>query len=188
MYLYIGNLLIIQGRIDEAAEFFSRALAVQGDFGPALNGLGQIRANQQNNEVAVAYFRRALRTNPDAPETYFNLGFLEQNRGNLKQASIYYQNAARLQPQGLADYFNQAVDASALGQRARVIGTFETILQRETGCWQARYLLGLELADQGKTEEARAQFLAAAGEYRYCPRASPCSQSCAVAAACPRAV
>ena len=169
-YYDIGNLLIIQGRIDEATDYFSRALAVQDDFAHALNGVGQIRANQQKTQEAAAYFKRALRANPDAPETHLNLGFMEQNRGNWKQASVYYQNAARLQPQGLADYFAQAVDASALGQRAQAVETFELILQRDTGCWQARYLLGLELAAQGKTEEARTQFLAAT---RYRPDFAP---------------
>jgi tetratricopeptide (TPR) repeat protein len=169
-YYDIGNLLIIQGRIDEAAESFSRALAIQGDFAHALNGLGQIRANQQKIKEATAYFKRALRANPTDPETYLNLGFLEQNRGNLKQASVYYQNAARLQPQGLADYFSQAVDSGALGLQARAIEVYGMILQLAPGCWQARYLLGLELASQGKIEEARAQFLAAS---RYRPDFAP---------------
>jgi tetratricopeptide (TPR) repeat protein len=160
-YYDIGNLLIIQGRIDEAAENFSRALALQGDFEHALNGLGQIFANQQKNGEAVAYFRRALRANPDDPATYINLGFLEQNRGNLKQASVYYQNAARLQPHGLADFLNQAVDSSVLGLREKAVETFGIVIQLEPQFWQARYLLGLELAAEGKTGEARAQFLEA---------------------------
>ncbi len=169
-YYDIGNLLIIQGRIDEAAESYSRALAVQGDFVHALNGLGQIRANQQKTKEAAAYFRRALRANPDDPEAFFNLGFLEQNRGNLKQASVYYQNAARLQPQGLADYFNQAVDFSALGLRARAVETFGMVIQLAPACWQAHFLLGLEMAAQERTEEARAQFFAAV---RYRPDFAP---------------
>ncbi len=160
-YYDIGNLLIIQGRIDEAAQFYSRALALQGDFAHALNGLGQICQFQHKTDEAMAYFRRALRANPDDPQTYFLLGFLEQDRGNLKQASVYYQHCARLQPQGLADYFSQALDASALGVRERAIETLGMAVQLEPGCWQAHYLLGLELAADGKIEEARRHFLAA---------------------------
>jgi tetratricopeptide (TPR) repeat protein len=169
-YYDIGNLLILQGRIDEAAEHFSRALALQGNFVNGLNGLGQILANEQKTKEAVAYFRHALRANPDDVETYINLGFLEQNRGNLQQASVYYQNAARLQPQGPADYFNQAVAFSALGLRARAVEVFGVVIQLEPGFWQARYLLGVELAAQGKIEEARAQFSAA---IRYRPDFAP---------------
>ncbi|MGA2244001.1 MAG: tetratricopeptide repeat protein [Verrucomicrobiota bacterium] len=169
-YYDIGNLLIIQGRIDEAAECYSRALVLQGDFVHALNGLGQIRANQQEAGEAAACFRRALRANPNDPETCFLLGFLEQNRGNLKQASIYYQKAARLQPQGMADFFSEAVDASALGFRGRAREAFGMVIQLEPGCWQAHYLLGRELLADGKTEEARTQFLAAV---RYRPDFAP---------------
>jgi tetratricopeptide (TPR) repeat protein len=160
-YYDIGNLLILQWKIDEAAEYFSRALALDGNFANALNGLGQILANQQKTKEAVAYFRHALRVDPDDVETYINLGFLEQNRGNLKQAAVYYQRAARLQPQGLADYFNQAVAFSALGLRARAVETFAMVIQHKPEFWQARYLLGVELAAQGQIEEARAQFVEA---------------------------
>jgi len=169
-YYDIGNLLVLQGRIDEAAEYFSRALARQGDFAHALSGLGQIRANEQKTEEAAAYFRRALRAGPDDPETWLNLGFLEQNRGNLKQAAIYYQHAARLQPQGLADYFNRAVDSSALGQRAMAVELFGEVIQFNPEFWQAHYLLGLELAGLGRIEEARAQFREA---IRYRPDFAP---------------
>ena len=157
-YYDIGNLLILQGRIDEAAEYFSRALAMQGDFAHALNGLGQLRANEQKTGEAAAYFRQALQSDPDDADTWLNLGFLEQNRGNMKQAAACYQHAARLQPQGLADYFNQAVDSSALGLRARAVEFFGEVIQLKPEFWQARYLLGMELAAQGRIEEGRAQF------------------------------
>jgi tetratricopeptide (TPR) repeat protein len=169
-YYDIGNLLIIQGRIDDAEESYSRALALQKNFAPALNGLGQIRENEQKIGEAAACFKQALRANPDDPQTEFLLGFLEQSRGNPKQASLYYQNAARLQPQGLADYFSQAVDSSALGFRDRAIAAFGTVLQLDPACWQAHYLLGLEWLAGGKFEEAQAQFSAAV---RYRPDFAP---------------
>jgi superkiller protein 3 len=44
------------------------------------------------------------------------------------------------------------------------------VVQLEPEFWQARYLLGVELAAQGKIEEARAQFSAA---IRYRPDFAP---------------
>ena len=169
-YYDIGNLLIIQGRIDDAETNYSRALALQKNFAPALNGLGQIRENEQKYEEAAAYFKQALHANPNDPQTSLLLGFLEQNRGNLNQASIEYQDAARLQPQGLADYFSQAVTASALGYRDRAIAAFGTVLQLDPACWQAHYLLGLEWLAGGKFAEAQTQFSAAV---RYRPDFAP---------------
>ncbi|HKW27957.1 MAG TPA: tetratricopeptide repeat protein [Verrucomicrobiae bacterium] len=154
----VGNLLILQAKMDEAAEYFSRALALRGDFAPALNGLGQILENQRKINEALACYRRALRSNPDDAGACLNLGFLEQNRGNLKQAAVYYQRAADLQPQGPADYFNQAVAAAALGQVAGAIQSFGAAVALEPEFWQAHYLLGLELAAEGKIGDAEQQF------------------------------
>jgi len=157
-YYDIGNLLIVQGRIVEAEASFSNALAIQGDFVQALNGLAQIRANEQKTNDAIACLKRALQANPDDPVTYLNLGFLEQNCGNLEQAGLDYQSAARLQPLGLMAQFKQAFDASVLGLTAKAVELFAEIVQSKPEFWQARYLLGLELAHQGRIEEAGAQF------------------------------
>ena len=169
-YYDIGNLLIIQGRIDEAVDYYSRALAVQGDFAHALNGMGLVLANRQKTSEAAAYFQRSLRANPVDPETCLDLGFMEQNRGDIKQALDNYQKAARLQPQGLANLFYQAVESSALGFRDRAVETLGTIVQLEPAYWPAHYLLGLELAALGKMADARAQFMAAC---RYRPDFAP---------------
>ena len=157
-YYDIGNLLILQGKIDEAQSYYSRALAIDRNFVNALNGRGLILANRQKSEEAMACFKHALRENPNSVETYINLGVLEQTRGNLKQARVYYQQAARLQPQGLADYLNEAVAAATLGQHSRAVEYFEMVNQLKPEFWQAHYLLGVELADQGKIHEARLQF------------------------------
>ena len=154
----VGNLLILQAKIDEAAEYYSRALAIRGNFVPALNGLGQILENQQKTDKALARFRRALRANPYDVDTCINLGFLEQNHGNPGQAAVYYQRAADLQLQGPVDYFNRAVAAATLGQSGKAIGFFETAVELKPEFWQAHYLLGLELAAGGKVDDAGKQF------------------------------
>ncbi len=154
----VGNLLILQAKIDEAAEYFSRALALRSDFVPALNGLGQILENQQKTNEATACYRRALRTDPDDAGTYINIGFLEQNRGTMKRAAVYYQRAADLQPQGPADYFNRGVAAAMLGQVAGAIQSFGAAVELKPEFWQAHYLLGIELAAEGKIGDAEQQF------------------------------
>ncbi len=169
-YYDIGKLLIPQGKIDEAAQYFSRGLAIRGNFVNALNGLGQIRENQQRAKEALACFSRALRADPNEVETYINLGFLEQNQGNLNQAVVYYQDAARLQPQGPADYFNRAVAFAARDLSARAVESFGVAIQLEPEFWQARYLLGVELANQGRIGKAQPLFAEA---IRYRPDFAP---------------
>jgi tetratricopeptide (TPR) repeat protein len=154
----VGNLLILQAKIDEAAEYYARALALRNNYVPALNGLGQILENQQKASEALACYRRALRADPDDVATHINIGFLEQNRGNLGQGAVHYQRAAELQPQGPADYFNQGVAAAALGQMTGAIESFGMAVESKPEFWQAHYLLGLELAGEGKIGDAEKEF------------------------------
>ncbi len=154
----VGDLLILQAKIDEAAEYYARALALRNNFVPALNGLGQILENQQKAGEALACYRRALRAGPDDVATHINIGFFEQNRGKLKEGAVYYQRAAELQPQGPADYFNRAVAAAASGQFTSAVESFGRAVELKPDFWQAHYLLGVELAGEGKIDDAGKEF------------------------------
>ena len=154
----VGNLLVLQAKMDEAAEYFSRALAIRTDFAPALNGRGLILQNRQKSREALACFKRALRADPGNAETCLNIGFFEQDLGNSAQAADYYRRAASLQPGGAADYFNRAFMAATAGQSAGAIEFLEAAIQLKPEFWQAHYLLGVELAGQRNTDEAARQF------------------------------
>ncbi|HUE37334.1 MAG TPA: tetratricopeptide repeat protein, partial [Candidatus Acidoferrum sp.] len=156
-FVDVGSLLVLQAKIDEAAEFFSHALTIQDNFAPALDGLGQILENRQKINEAQVCFKRALRADPDDVEADVNLGFLEQNRGNMNEAAVYYERAARLQAQGPADYFNQAVAAAEAGQLPNAIEFLGTAVQLKPEFWQAHYQLGVALAAQGQIREAEEQ-------------------------------
>jgi tetratricopeptide (TPR) repeat protein len=157
-YYYAGTLLVRQGRIREAEEDFTRAIAIKSDYAEAHNELGLILAGQQKMAEALASFARARRADPSCVETYLNLGFLEQRRGNLERAMAHYDEAARLQPQGPAHYLNRAVTLAALHRSAEAVECFRTLVRQVPTFWQAHFLLGAELAAGGRNEEARAQF------------------------------
>ena len=157
-YYYTGTLLVRQGRIREAEEYFVRAVAIKSDYAQAHNELGLILAGQQKTDEAIASFARARKADPSRVDTYLNLGFLEQRRGNIERAMANYDKATRLQPQGPADYFNRAVKLAASHRSAEAIECFRALLLQVPAFWQARFLLGAELADGGRNDEARAQF------------------------------
>jgi len=157
-YYYVGTLLVREGRITEAAEYFSRAIGIRSDYAEAQNGMGEILANQQKTTEAIYWFKRAIRANPNYVETYLNLGFLQQNRGEIDAATASYQKAASLEPDGPADYFNRANTAAALYRWDEVIACLRAVVKAKPEFWQARYQLGIQLAAKGKTEEAQTQF------------------------------
>ena len=157
-YYKTGALLVRQGKTSDAADYFSRALAIRGDYEPALNDLGLILANQQKTADAARLFHRALEINPGYVETYLNWGFMEQCDGNLDQAMAHYRTAADLHPNGPAAFFYQAVTLAAEHRREECLNYFHNAIWMNPKFWQARYLLGGELAAEGKIEEAQAQF------------------------------
>ena len=157
-FYYVGTLLVRDGKVDEAERYCARAVAIKADYAPAQNALGLIRAGQQKPVEAIACFKRALRADPDSVDAYLNLGFFEQRQGNLDRALAYYDEAARLQPQGPPDYLDRAVRLAAAHRSAEAIERFRTLVQQVPAFWQARYLLGVELAGMGRTSEAQAQF------------------------------
>ena len=57
-------LLVRQNKMDDAAEQFTRCLALRSDYAPALNELGAIRAQQQKVTEAEHFFHEAIQLNP----------------------------------------------------------------------------------------------------------------------------
>ena len=157
-YYYTGTLLVREGRITEAIEYFSRALAIRSDYAEAQDAMGEILANQQKTAEAIDRFKRAIRANPDYVEPYLNLGFLQQSRGEVDAAMANYQKAASLEPDGPADYFNRANAAAALGRWDEAIADLRGVIKAKPQFWQAHYMLGVELAARGETAEAQTQF------------------------------
>ncbi len=157
-YYKAGQLLIREGKTSDAADWFSRALAVRGDYEPALNDLGLICANQQKTTEAAKLFTRVLEINSGYVETYLDWGFMDQCEGKLDQAKALYHTAAGLQPNGPAAYFYQAVTLATDRHPEESIAYFRNAIWMNPKFWQARYLLGGELAAGGGIEEAQAQF------------------------------
>ena len=150
----VGMLLVRQGNPVEAEKNFSRALAIRGNYVPALNEMALILANQQKTAAAVECLTRAIQINPGYVDAHLNLGFIEHCEGKLDQAGTHYREAAELQPAGPAAYYYEAVGH----QQSEAVNYFRAAIQMNPSFWQARYWLGMELATEGQIEEAQAQF------------------------------
>ena len=157
-FYFTGTLLVRAGKTTEAADYFTRALAINHDYAEALDAMGVISANQQKTAKATKQFKRAIRANPDYVEAYLNLGFLQQNQGDVSEAMVNYQKAASLEPEGPADYFNRANVAASQSQWDEAIACLRGVVKARPEFWQARYQLGIQLAGKGQTEEAEKQF------------------------------
>ena len=80
-FYYTGTLLVRAGQIAEAADYFSRALAINHDYAEALDAMGVISANQQKPVGAANWFKRAIRANPDYVEILHQPGISPAKSG-----------------------------------------------------------------------------------------------------------
>ena len=79
----LGNLLLQQGRLDEAAACYRRAIELKPNFPEALNNLGNALRAQKQLDEAVTSYRRALKLRPDDPEAHYNLATALLARGDM---------------------------------------------------------------------------------------------------------
>jgi tetratricopeptide (TPR) repeat protein len=159
-YYYVGTLLVREGKITEAREYFLQTLAIRSDRADAQTAMGEIMANQQKPVEAIDWFKRALQSNPGYVEAYIGLGFLQQSQGDTDAAMASYQKAASLEQDGPADYFNRANIAASQYQWDEATACLRAVVKAKPDFWQARYQLGVQLAAKGEAEEAEKQFSA----------------------------
>jgi tetratricopeptide (TPR) repeat protein len=157
----IGRLQMLLDHKAEAKSALSEALQLQPEFIHARLALGEIAANEQQNDEALKHFTRALHDNPGSVEALIDLGFLAQNEGHLDLAQQRYAAAAAIQPTGPPAHFFQAIAASLEHRTDEALKHFRDAVWMNPQFWQAHYLYGQELAAAHRPAEARDQFAAA---------------------------
>ena len=80
-FYYTGALFVRKGNVNEATNYFLRAIAIQKDYAQAETAMGEILANQQKTDDAIHWFNHAIRSDPNYVETYLALGFLRAKPG-----------------------------------------------------------------------------------------------------------
>lgn len=82
-----------QNRVREAAAAFQQALAADGQYAPALHGLGMAMVRQGMAEMGRTMLVRALAAGPGWPQLHADLGMLYEQGGKHTEAEIQYRAA-----------------------------------------------------------------------------------------------
>lgn len=149
-----GNELAAQGRMEQAAAHFERALMLKPDYAEAQYNLGLVHAIQARTAQAVVHYERALTLRPDYPEAHHNLGVALHALGKTAQAVSHYERALMLQPNYTKAHLNLGIALRALGQLNRAMEHYERALTLEPNYAEAHNALGVAFYSQNKTEQA----------------------------------
>ena len=118
------------GRIEPAAEIYSRALAlaptnldIHNNLGVALRALGK-------PEAAAAMYRRGIALHPRAPGLRSNLGNVYRDLGDFEQAEACHREALRLSPGSAESAYNLGLVLRDRGRLADAIAAFDVALAK----------------------------------------------------------
>jgi tetratricopeptide (TPR) repeat protein len=150
----LGSACQAQGRLDDAAAAYERALGLHAQHVQARTNLGAVRAAQNRFEEAVACYRQALRADPTLADAHNNLGAGLAKLGRYDEAIAAYREALRLQPSHAEAHNNLGVALTEQKQLDEAIAHYREAVRLKLDYAEAYSNLGAALASQEKLEEA----------------------------------
>jgi len=127
-HIDLGNALVAQKDVKEAAACYKAALALQPDATGTPESLCGAFQSQDEPEEAVDSYRRALALKPDLPEAHCSLGFALFGMGSLDDAAVHCQKALDLMPDYPEAHNNLGIVFHSQGKLAAALGCFERAL------------------------------------------------------------
>jgi len=100
----IGDCHLKLGDPEEALAEYHRALRLQEDYAPALDGLARTAEASGDIDKAIENYRRAIALNPGFPDASMNLGDLFLREGRNQEATRLFLDAIRVRPDFAAAY------------------------------------------------------------------------------------
>ncbi|MGE0451656.1 MAG: tetratricopeptide repeat protein [Vicinamibacterales bacterium] len=147
-----------EGRLDEAAAHYRRAIEIQPDYAPAYNNLGVMQRSAGLVDEAIATYRKALELRGDYPDAHYNLAnaLLEKNRP--AEAAEHFTIALRSIPEAASASNNLGIALAAQNRPEDAVDAFRGAVEAEPDSAVAHRNLADALESTGRVDEAIAEF------------------------------
>ena len=142
-----------QGRMDEAAGHFRRALKIAPDSETRANLAGVLLAQGRIDE-ALGHLLRVRKERPGLAKARYNLGLAWASQGKLDDAIAEYRAALNVNPDLASAHRSLGAALLTQGKTAEAAGHFDHVLRLRGGSAEALTDVGNILLRQGKIEEA----------------------------------
>ena len=153
-YLNLGLVKAQQGNLEQASDFYYKALQLNPSSVHIHNNLGVALLEQGKINEAVNHYMAALRLESDFAETYNNLGVAMFKWGKFDRAIAYYREALRFDPEFNKAHNNMGNALVEQGRFDEAIFHYSRALELKAHYPEAHNNLGVALAQQGKLHEA----------------------------------
>ena len=149
----LANVLMGQGRMDEAISHYRKAIKLKPDYALAHNNLGLALAPRAPEEALKALLA-ATRIQPDLAEAQFNLGNAWKALGRLDSAVQSYREALGRGYRSADVHYNLANTLKAAGRLEEAEQSYREALSLKGEDAQALTNLAGTLLEQGRQEDA----------------------------------
>ncbi len=119
--------------------------------------LGQLLARQKRYAEARQSLTEALRRRPDLSDACLELGQIAASEGRLEAALAQFEAAIDRRPESLGVYLRRADVLMALKRRDAALESLRDAIRLQPSFWEARYLLGIQLATDGNVADAQTE-------------------------------
>lgn len=113
------------GRYEDVVAACYKALEIEPDYLPALNGLASALTALGRHDEAAVKFESLLRQTPDNPTTLSNYGHCLFLMGRLEAARKALEDAVRIQPHYAEAHYNLAILLEQSGQPGDALRAYE---------------------------------------------------------------
>jgi tetratricopeptide (TPR) repeat protein len=121
-YIGLGQVALVQGREQEALDYFNKAVHLLRSFNYAYEVLGSVYFPRRDYARAAGYFQQAVRANPLDVLARFYLGTCWMQMGKPAQAAGEFRAAREVDPDYFQAYEAEARALDAEGDRAGAAG------------------------------------------------------------------
>jgi protein O-mannosyl-transferase len=151
---YLGLFLARQGRLSEAAPYFSSAISIKQDYAEAYNNLGKVFLLQTRLNEAFTNFYLATLLSPKNSEHQYNLGIALVGLGRPDAAAPHLLEAVRIKPDYTAAHLKLGSLLSRAGRLPEALNHYSAVVQIQPTNSAALVELGNICSAQGKAAEA----------------------------------
>ncbi len=149
-----GARLYGEGRLQEAAQVFQRAIKTDGSNADALGNLGIVLARGGKTSRALEFFDRSLALRPGHAGTLANSAFALREAGRYEEAIRALRQALQMEPRNPERWCDLALMHKDIGELDEARGCGERALALEGAYARAHALLGAIAIDAGRVDDA----------------------------------
>ena len=132
-WLLMGNILQDDGKNDDAAFMYNRAISIDEKYYKAYYNLGNIYMLLDKPNMAIQAYKKAVKYNPEFAYGYYNLGCAYLKAGKVKSAKWEFYKALDLNNQVADFHYNLAYTFKQLNkekQAKQYLDNYNKIIER----------------------------------------------------------